>query len=195
AAGDWTADAELERPQHLLERAAGGVEHDAGAHPRDAHAELARRPRLTLPLDADPGEEIRARRGVLGQALVAARPVVAGARGADERRRPRVGRLDPGNEVASPGRAAVGDRALGALAPALGDRLAGEVDDGIAAGERGGRGRPGERVPALGRYAERGGGLRGVAREDGDAVAPGLEPLDERAAEKAGRAADRDVHV
>ena len=69
------------------------VEHDAGAHAaRRARPSSSARLRLALPGDADAGEEVVARRGVLGQRLVAVRAVVADGRGADQHRRARLGR-------------------------------------------------------------------------------------------------------
>ena len=58
AAGDRAADAELERRQHLGQRAARLVEHDAGAHVHDAQPELLRGRGLALPDHADLGEEV-----------------------------------------------------------------------------------------------------------------------------------------
>ena len=78
------------------------------------------------------------------------------------------------------------DALLGVVGPALGDVLAGEVHDGVAAFERAGRGGPGGRVPRDGGHAE---GLRArrVAREDGDVVAAVAQSLDEAPADEAAR--------
>ena len=43
SAGDGSAEAEPEGGEHLRERAAAAVEHDAGAHLHHAHAELCAR--------------------------------------------------------------------------------------------------------------------------------------------------------
>ncbi len=91
AARHRPADAELEERQHLLQRAAALVEHDAGADPHDAHAERLGGGRLALPRDADAGEEVVAGRRLLGHRLVAVRAVVADRGGGDEHARARVG--------------------------------------------------------------------------------------------------------
>src|ERR687888_279749 len=76
----------------------------------------------------------------LVEELVPARAVEADRRGAHEGARPRVGRGEAQDEVAGPGLARPGDRAPRLVAPALVDALAREMDDGVAAGERGGGG-------------------------------------------------------
>jgi branched-chain amino acid transport system substrate-binding protein len=79
-AGDRPPDAQLERRQHLLQRAARLGQDHAGARNRHAHPELLGRGGLGLPLDADLREEVVRRRGRLVYPLVAVRPVVAGRR-------------------------------------------------------------------------------------------------------------------
>ena len=60
----------------------------------------------------------------------------------------------PATRLRVPARGSSGSQ-LDLVVPALGDRLAGQVDDGVAAGQRRcGRG-PGQRIPALGSNAER----------------------------------------
>ena len=101
------------------------------------------------------------------------RAVVADGGGGDEHARARVGRLDPGHEVARAELARGADAALGVVAPALRDVLAREVDDGVAAGER----RGGRRL-VLGLPRDGAGGGR-VARQRDDVVAAGAQALDE----------------
>src|SRR4051812_31734539 len=100
--------------------------------------------------------------------------VVAARRAGDEHTRPRVlgQRPQAGDEVARADLTALADGSLGLLRPALGDVLAGEVDDRVAPLERLSRSRSGERVPGDRAAA-------GAAREDGDLVAAGPQALDE----------------
>ena len=81
-----------ERRQHLRQRAAVGVEHDAGAHAR----RRARRARPRACASRSHATHTSARKSSpggrrLGHALVAARAVVADGRGGDEHARARVG--------------------------------------------------------------------------------------------------------
>src|SRR3954466_10479108 len=186
--GGGAADPEAEERQHLGQRAAAAVEHDAGAHLGHAQPEPARTVRLALPGDADPGQEVAAGRRVLVERLVAVRAVVADGRGGHEHARARRGRLQAGDEVAGAELARGADPALGVLAPPLRDVLAREVHDRVAAGQRLGRrrlllGAPGDGVA-------RG----GAARERGDRVAAGAQALDELRADQAAGAGDGDVH-
>ena len=80
AAGHRAADPELERRQHLGQRAGPGGEHHPGAGQHDPHAELARRAGLGLPLHDHPGEEVIARRRGLVDRRVVAGAVVPGGR-------------------------------------------------------------------------------------------------------------------
>ena len=154
----------------------------------DAQAEVGRPLRLALPDHADFGEEVVAGRGLLVEPLVAVRAVVADRGGGDEHARARLGRLDPGHEVAGAELARAADAALGVVGPALGDVLAREVDDRVAAGER--RGRRGLLL-RLPRDGARGGR---VARQRGDLVAAGAQALDELRAEQSAGSGDGDLH-
>src|SRR5215216_3430633 len=102
AAGYGSAGPGPKERQHPGERAAALVEHDAGAHAHDAHAELLGRGRLALPGDADAGEEVVARRRRLAHRLPAMGPVVADRRRRHEHAGPRVRGAQPGDEVAAP---------------------------------------------------------------------------------------------
>ena len=84
--GDGPPDAEAEERQHLGQRAALLVQRHA--RPQHGHPQpvLGGAGGLALPRDADLGQEVVAGGGVLGDPLVAARPVVADGRGADQRR-------------------------------------------------------------------------------------------------------------
>ena len=150
----------LEEREHLPQRAAVLVEHDAGAHEHDAQPERLGGLRLALPDDADLGEEVAAGRGVLGQRLVAVRAVVADRGGADEHARAADRRPSrPATRLRVPSSRESRMRRLRLVAPALGDVLAREVDDGVAAGERlGGAGR--RRVPGVRLHV----GAEGLAR-------------------------------
>ena len=92
--------------------------------------------RLALPGDADLGQEVVAGRGVLVEALVAVRAVVADGAGADQRLRRGSAASMRLDEVARARARATPRIALArVVGPALGDVLAGEVDDGVAAVE------------------------------------------------------------
>ena len=100
-AGDRAADAELEEREHLRQRAAALVEHDAGA---DA-ARRARRAPPRRPPRAPTRRRPAARKSSPAGSssvtrLVAAAPVLADRGGRDQRGRARVGRAQAGDEVA-----------------------------------------------------------------------------------------------
>ena len=196
-AGDRAADAELEEGQHLLERAARLRQDHARARQHDPHAELLGPVRLRLPVDRQPREEVVARGLGLVEALVAARSVPAARGLGHEHARPlALGQLrERGHEVAGREDARVADLALGVVAPALGDRLAEQVDDGVAAAQRVERRRLGlGRLPLEGLDAELPLGPGGVARERDRLVAARAQLADERSADHPGRAGDRDPH-
>src|SRR6184192_258669 len=117
--------------QHACERTAAGRQHDAGANLHHPRAQRARACGLRLPRGAHLREEVSPRRRVLVQRLLAVVAVVADRRGADERSRARLAGLEALDEIARTGHAALADRALRARAPALGDALAGQIDDRV----------------------------------------------------------------
>src|SRR5215218_834399 len=125
----------------------------------DAEAERLGAGRLALPGDADLREEAVAWRPGLVDALVATPGVVVGARRVHEHGGTRLSRSQAGDEVARAELARRPYALLGRRRPALGDVLAREVDDGVAAGQRLGGRRPRERVPNDG--AETGGAREG----------------------------------
>jgi hypothetical protein len=170
------------------QRAAGAVQDDAGAHAHHAHAQLGGGLGLALPGHADLGEEALAGRICLDDLLVAARPVVAAGRARDERPRPlrRRQRAQPGHEVAGAQLAAGADALAGRRAPALGDVLAGQVDDRVATPEGIRGGGPGGGIPAR--------APPWVARQDRDVVAALAQALHEPRADQAGCARDGDPH-
>ena len=142
AAGHRAADAEPERRQHLRQRAAVAVEHDAGAHLRRRACRARGRRRRPPPTSTHTSrQEVAPRRGVLVERLFAVRAVVADRRGAEQHRR-RLAELaivrapSPSTRLRVPSTRLSRIARLALRAPALGDRLAGEVHDGVASGER-----------------------------------------------------------
>src|SRR5215218_5148547 len=194
AARDRAADAEPEEREHLRQRAAAAVEHDAGAHAHDAHAELLGCDGLALPRGADAREEVVARAGVLGDRLVAASAVVADRRRRDEHPGPRLGRAQAGDEVARSLLARLEQPALDRGGPAPAGVLAGEVDDAVASGERRRRRRLGLRSPAVRLDAELRARLVRAARQHSHLVAARVERVDEPGPDPPGRAGYRYAH-
>ncbi len=197
AAGDRAADAELERRQHLVQRAAVGIEDDAGADLDDARVSgaVGRRVGLAFPGDADMGQEVVAGGGRLRHALVTALAVVTDGRGAHQDLRTiGCGCGHSRDEVAGADLTALEDLALDLVVPALGDRLAGEVDDGVAAAQSGNGRWSGERVPRDRRDTERSLGLLGGARQHRDGIAVVAQRADELGADQSGGAGEGDVH-
>ena len=156
----------------------------------DAQAELGRPARLALPDHADLGEEVVAGRRLLVEPLVAVRAVVADRGGGDEHARARVGRLDPGHEVAR------AELARGSGCGAWRRRSSA----GRRPRPRGGRRASRPASAAVGRglvLRLPGDGARGggVARQRGDLVAAGAQPLDELRADQPAGSGDGDVHA
>ena len=131
AAGHRAADAGLEERQHRRQRAAVLVEHDAGADEHDA-ARVGCGLRLALPGDADPARKSspggvapasarrRAGRSSRPRRTLISAPVAAAC-------------ASPATRLRVPGLARLADALLDVVRPALGDGLAGQVDDGVAA--------------------------------------------------------------
>jgi hypothetical protein len=157
------------------------VEHHAGAHAHDTHGRALGFP---LPGLADVGEDVVTRRCVLVD-RVGAVPVVPDGRRRHQRVRARLRRLDACDQVAGADLARVLDAAQAFGVPALGDVLAGEVDDGVTAVECLGRRRTLHRVPA---------DVATAAAEHGDLVAASAELLDQERADAAGASGDGDPH-
>ena len=152
-AGHRPADAEPKRRQHLLQRAAVAVEHDAGAHdaPRACRAPSPCAASASHSTHTCARKSLAGRR-VLVQRLLAVRAVVADRRGADQRARARLGLpRAPASRLRVPVTRLSRIARLALRAPALGDVLAGQVHDRVAALQRrAGRGLaqqvPGERL-------------------------------------------------
>jgi hypothetical protein len=123
------------------------------------------------------------------------RPVVADRRGRDEHAGARVGGPQPGDEVASPELARRAQPLLGRGAPALGDVLAGEVHDPVAAGQRGRRRRLVLRLPPDRLDAEHGARALGVAGEDRHVVAAFPQRVDDPAPDPPRGSRDRHAHM
>ena len=195
AAGYRPAHAEPERHEHRLQRAAVAVEHDPGTNGDDAQADPLRRAGLGLPDDAQLRQEARARRAVLVDHLVLVGAVVVDPGRGHERARARLGRAQPGDQVARPLLAAGAEAALGVVAPALVDRLAGEMQDGVAARQRRCRRAARLRVPGVRLdAAERRLRPLRVAREHGHLVAAGLQLRDHPGADQPRGSRDRHLH-
>ena len=143
-ARDRPAAAELEEGQHLGQRAAALVEHDAGADADDAHAELApppppRAPTRRRPAARKSSPRARPRRGPRRRDGRTSRSPRRRRARRGAARRPR----RPATRLRVPELARGQQPPLGLVVPALGDVLAGEVDHAVAAGERrGGAGSP-----------------------------------------------------
>ena len=135
------------------------------------------------------------RRRLLGQLLVAVRAVVADGGGADQRLRAVLGGAEPVDQVARAQLARLADAALGVVAPALGDVLARQVHDGVAALERLDRRGARRRVPldGLGAGQRLARAVR-VPREHGHLVAAAGQLAHQPGAEQPGRAGQSHSH-
>lgn len=137
ARADRPAGKELERRQQLGQGPSCRVEHHADAHHGNAQPHALADQGGLLPLDADASQEVVAGRAILGQLLVAVRPVVADGRGVDQDAWIAPGRpwtlrqrLDTVLGAAQP---AVADHRLVGIVPAPAeDILAGQVDHRVA---------------------------------------------------------------
>ena len=166
-----------------------------------AHAELAARSAPRPPTRRTP----RARKSRPGGASSSSGSspcgaVVADRRGADQRARARLGRRRrPATRLRVPRHAALADRALGLRAPALGDRLAGEVDDRVAARQRLRRA-PARRAGPSATASTAGRALRARARSGSRestvtcVAARRCSARDQPRADQAGRARDGHAH-
>jgi hypothetical protein len=199
AAGDGSADPEPEEREHLGERPARGRQDHAGARDHDPDARRRGGERLVLPGDHDAGEEVVPGRRVLVELLVAPRAVEADRGLGDERSRTLLGR-NTDNRLDQRSRrpnARLADGLLGLVGPALRDRLAEQVHDGVGAGERGlgrrlvHRPRPGVRLDLI---SERPASAAGVARERNDLFASRQQRAHESATDRARGSADDDAH-
>jgi hypothetical protein len=175
-----SAGAEFEGGEHLAERAAAGPEHDAGACRHHADARRLRGECLPLPVDADAGQEIIRRRRRFGELLVAAVAVEADGRGRDEHGRLVRGLRDALHEMTRAKDTAVANpRLLGGGPPALGHRLAGQVEDDVDPVERLGGRRPLLRIPAYdppGQVADDVSRTIGIAGDDHGPIEQPQEP-------------------
>ncbi|CAB4952911.1 unannotated protein [freshwater metagenome] len=195
-------EAQAERPGHHGQRATLGGEHHAGPDEDDAHVVPLGAAGRGLPARREVAEEVVGRRVLLRDERVARVAVEAGRRAAHERPGTVLRGGDRGDELLRRLDPRGLDPPLRRRRPALEHRLAGQVDDRVAALDGGHERRvdgPGGRVaagaPAHGLdVAERGLRLRGVAGQDGDPVAAGLQPCDEPRADQPGRSGDRDLH-
>ena len=133
ARAERASDKHLKRREHLRQRAALTVEHDARANQRHARdvCDLIGR---GLPVFREAGQKVRARRGRFGEGFVAAIAVVADGRSADEHPR-----ADAAPAEWRSVRLRVASSRLSRSfcflrsGPALGgNRFAGKVDDGVA---------------------------------------------------------------
>ena len=132
-AADRPAHAQTEREQQPLQRPTVGTEHDPGAEQYDAHSRIGGGHRRRLPFARHPREEIAAQRALLVQRLVA--PIAVDA---DRRCRSAARAADaPARRWCAPelraAHATLTDRALSRRAPAMRERLAGEMDHRIRA--------------------------------------------------------------
>ena len=168
-APDAAADPQAERQQHPLQRTAVLREDESLTEVHDPRAGGAGRVGSRLPLPDDVGEEPLTRRGLLGQLLVAALPVVAHRRG-EEQRRPGIEARDGLREQSRAVHARVANAPLRFGCPPLIDAVAGEVHDRGDVRERilvdrARGGIPGRLVGRTRARAGRAAGRRGPPRE------------------------------
>jgi hypothetical protein len=195
AAGDWPADAELERQQQWLEEAAVLGQHQAG--PEDHHpVEDILGPALgRLPVDRNLSGEPLAGPGLLIEDLRTAVAVVPDRGLPDEDARLRRRRLDSLQQVPGPGQAALADPDLGLVGEALVDRLSEQVDDAVDMVNGLGRRSLGGRLPGV---PADGGVLRpgalGIAGQTHDLVAPGEQGVAQSRADQAARSRNENSH-
>ena len=199
AAGDRTADPELEERQHLRERAAARRQHDPGPRQRDPQLRVGLM-RLVLPGDDDLGQEIRPGRRALIERLVALRAVVTGGRLGDEHARTlTVGqRVERADQIARRQHARFPDPALGRVGPALRDRLAQQVHDRVRSAQRVGRRGRSQRIRPridLGVGTEDAAAALGVARKRHHGVAASVERRRQRHSDRSRRSGDHDSHL
>ena len=196
AARHRAAEAEPKRRQQLLQQAAGRIEDEAGADDDQAYAGAADLVGGALPLLDDLGPEIlTGGRGLVHQALAAV-SVVADRRLADQHPRLALQGRDRLHQVAGAGAAALHDRRLRFLGPALGDRLPDQVDHPVDLVECLGRGALHARLPA--EPAHRGVGLAGplgIPGQPDDLVPAGEQRVADGGAERPAGAADQDPHA
>ena len=175
----------------LPQRPALRGQHDAGAQVHDPRAGALGRRRARLPRLGDLGEEPGAGRRALVELLVAAVAVEADRRARQQHAaaRPRAAAIDSASSVVARVRDS-SDLRLYSSRPALvADAGAGEVDDGVDAGERPRVEPPGVRVPA---------DLAGRRRRAHDRhrlVAVGAQARHERGADQPVGTGDGDAHV
>ncbi len=183
------AHAEPEGREHLGERAAAPIEHDAGAADGDANAGVAGRRRRRLPVLAHGGQEVVSGAARLIEHFVTALAVIADGRTAHEHAWPRRERCHRRGDERGRLHAALANPAHRIARPALRDVFAGEVDDRVDAGEA-------LRVDlvSLGVPRHFVARARRAANEPSNGVPPPVrdERADERRSDHAARAGDGD---
>src|SRR6516164_2974857 len=112
------ADAAAEGREHPGQRAAGSLEYETGAQGNRPYAGTRRARGFAFPLDAQPREEVVARRRVLRERFAAVGAVVADGAGADERVRRLARCRERFDERACRTEAAVAQRLLASRGPA-----------------------------------------------------------------------------
>src|SRR5436305_10852520 len=136
AISDFPAYAHLEGRQHLRQCSSFAAEHYTGADRHRSNACFRCRMGCRFPFLADLGQEPATGCAFFRERLVAAVAVVANGRAAEENLWPVFGLGQALGKVASANNAAVTDFAFLGLGPAAHNRLPGQMDDGIEAGER-----------------------------------------------------------
>jgi len=190
ARAEPAADAEREGQPHLGERALA-AEHQAGAQQHEP-AGLARGSRGGFPGGGHRGHEVAACRRVFADGFVAARAVVAHARGAHEYARAARYLLHGLYQTGGGFEPAVEQRGLAGVGPArVSHAFAGQIDDHIGAGQGV---RPGADL-AVRRPLDVAGPIGpGATRQRRHAVATRGEHLFQGAPEEAGPARHHDMH-
>ncbi len=186
-AAERAADAEPEGEEHLRKRPAPLAEDDPDPRADETDPSGRGAPGRVLPGHRRLGEKAGAGPARLGQLLVPAVPVEADGRSVDEHAGPPLrGPERRADLFGGPG-PAPDDPGLRGRGPALGDRLPGEIDDGVGAVDGGRQVAPGDGAGARGDPV-----VRGVPRDDHDVSSPSAEGGDESAPEESGPAGDDD---
>jgi hypothetical protein len=183
------AQAELERRQHARQGPAVEGQDQADAQAHDAHAQVLGPQGRALPAPADRAREAVEPVGGLVQHLVAAQAVPADGRAADQHGGPAVQPGDQGDHGPGHRQAGADDPpALGGRPQAVGDRLAGQVDDGVDPRVAGDLVQVGDDAD----WGGQAGGGGAVAGQGGDLVSRADQGRDQAPADQARGAGDQD---
>ena len=197
ARSDGPAHSQLERWQHLRQRATGPAEYDARAQQHDTRAQPLGVHCGALPPPAQPRQKILAAAGRFREGFITAVAVIADGASGDEDARANLDlRHGPHQLPGHRDAAAFEDGAAAGRPPAAHQRFARQIHHGVAALDC--RDQPAERRVSvnqfdLGTQEAPGARRRSHPRDDGMPVA--LEPRNQRPADETGRARHEHTHV